>query len=72
MSNSIRHQEQRLFRAKQCQYENRIKRNALRNKGRIPVKPRQELTITKTVTKKKKNRFLGLFDRIFRKKRKEE
>ena len=32
MSNSIKHQEQRKLRAKQCQYEIRMRRNSLRCK----------------------------------------
>lgn len=39
MSNSIRHQELRRLRAKQCQYENRMHQNALRNeKGVLHAK----------------------------------
>lgn len=51
MSNSERHKERRKLRSKQAEKENRMHRNALRNKTIIREKP-QEL-----IVKKKKESF---------------
>ena len=60
MSNSIRHLDLRAIRAKQCQYENRMRRNALRKNDRISKEP------TPLVVTKKRNWLLMLIDKILR------
>ena len=66
MSNSVRAHERRRERALQCQYENRMHRNAIRNTHRLIKSPVPEL---KVEPKEIKNSWLSnLISRILRRK----
>jgi len=55
MSNSLRHRDRRQRRAKQKQYENRMKRNALRNKQRALTQEPVSLDVIKEERRRRRS-----------------
>ena len=71
MSNSVQHQEKRIERSKQTQYEARMHRHALRCKTRIKEDKKSQLKVTskpEVPRTRKDHKWLPLFDKLFRRK----